>query len=261
MEAIGQLTGGIAHDFNNLLTVAWGALEMLESRISDEKNLRLLRSAQSAMSRGAKLTGSLLAFARKQRLQPVLADLDSVIVEMTEMLRRSIGPSVEIRHAFAADLWPVLIDIGQIETALLNVAINARDAMPEGGTLLIETANISDEAPEEVAGCECVRVSMRDTGTGMSPEVIERAFEPFFTTKGIGKGTGLGLSMVFGVVRQSGGAVRLRSWIGGGTAVEIYLPRVNYAALPETQHALTARARTSTAARILVRGRQPGRVM
>jgi CheY-like chemotaxis protein len=258
MEAIGQLTGGIAHDFNNLLTVAWGSLEMLEPRISDEKNLRLLRSTQSALSRGAKLTGSLLAFARKQRLQPMLADLNSVIVEMTEMLRRSIGPSIEIRHAFAADLWPVLIDIAQIETALLNVAINARDAMPEGGTLLIETANISDEAPEEVAGCECVLVSMRDTGTGMSPEVMERAFEPFFTTKEIGKGTGLGLSMVFGVVCQSGGAVRLRSWIGGGTAVQIYLPRVNCAALPEAQDALPARARTSTAARILVVDDDPG---
>jgi signal transduction histidine kinase/ActR/RegA family two-component response regulator len=252
MEAIGQLTGGIAHDFNNLLTVAWGSLEMLEPRLSDEKNLRLLRSAQSAMSRGAELTGSLLAFARKQRLQPVLADLNSVIIEMTEMLRRSIGPSIEIRHAFASDLWPVLIDIAQIETALLNVAINARDAMPGGGTLLIETANISDEAPEEVAGCECVLVSMRDTGTGMSPEVMERAFEPFFTTKEIGKGTGLGLSMVFGVVRQSGGAVRLGSRIGGGTRVQIYLPRVNCAALPEAQSALPASARTSTAARILV---------
>jgi signal transduction histidine kinase len=247
MEAIGQLTGGIAHDFNNLLTVACGSLEVLEARISDEKSLRLLRSAQSAMSSGARLTGSLLAFARKQRLQPVLADLNSVIVEMTEMLRRSIGPSIEIEHAFAADLWPVLIDIGQIETALLNVAINARDAMPEGGTLLITTANISDETPEEVAGCECVLVSMRDTGTGMSPEVMERAFEPFFTTKEIGKGTGLGLSMVFGVVRQSGGAVRLRSWIGSGTTVQIYLPRVT----PEAQDALLAPSQTSTAAHIL----------
>ena len=138
MEAIGQLTGGIAHDFNNLLTIACGSLEMLEARISDEKSLRLLRSAQIATARGVKLTGSLLAFARKQRLEPVPADLNSVIVEMTEMLHRSVGPSIEIRHALAADLWPVLIDIGQIETVLLNVAINACDAMPEGGTLLIK---------------------------------------------------------------------------------------------------------------------------
>ena len=252
MEAIGQLTGGIAHDFNNLLTIACGSLEMLEARISDEKSLRLLRSAQFATSRGAKLTGSLLAFARKQRLEPVPADLNSVIVEMTEMLHRSVGPSIEIRHALAADLWPVLIDIGQIETVLLNVAINACDAMPEGGTLLIKTANTGDEAPEEVAGRECVLVSMHDTGTGMSPEVIERAFEPFFTTKEVGKGTGLGLSMVFGVVRQSGGAVRLRSWIGKGTTVQIYLPRVNRDPLPGARDAVPARIRTSAGARILV---------
>ena len=252
MEAIGQLTGGIAHDFNNLLTIACGSLEMLEARISDEKSLRLLRSAQFATSRGAKLTGSLLAFARKQRLEPVPADLNSVIVEMTEMLHRSVGPSIEIRHALAADLWPVLIDIGQIETVLLNVAINACDAMPEGGTLLIKTANTGDEAPEEVAGRECVLVSMHDTGTGMSPEVIERAFEPFFTTKEVGKGTGLGLSMVFGVVRQSGGAVRLRSWIGKGTTVQIYLPRVNRDPLPGAKDAVPACIRTSAGARILV---------
>jgi CheY-like chemotaxis protein len=252
MEAIGQLTGGIAHDFNNLLTVACGSLEMLEARISDEKSLRLLRSAQSAMSRGAKLTGSLLAFARKQRLEPVLADLNGVIVEMTEMLRRSIGPSIEVRHTLAADLWPVLIDIGQIETALLNIAINACDAMPEGGTLLIKTANISDEAPEEVAGRDCVLVSMRDTGIGMSRDVAERAFEPFFTTKEVGKGTGLGLSMVFGVVRQTGGTVRLRSRVGSGSTVLIYLPRAARAALPAPEGAASACVRRGASARILV---------
>jgi signal transduction histidine kinase len=225
MEAIGQLTGGIAHDFNNLLTVACGALDMLSARISDETNARLVRSAQNAMWRGATLTGALLAFARKQRLEPVLADLNSVILEMSEMLRRSIGPSVEIRHSLAAGLWPVLIDIGQIETALLNVAINARDAMPRGGTLSITTANVSNELPEEVGARDCVLVSVCDTGTGMSPEIMERAFDPFFTTKEFGKGTGLGLSMVFGVVHQSGGTVRLRSQIGIGTTVLIYLPR------------------------------------
>ena len=252
MEAIGLLTGGIAHDFNNLLTVASGSLEMLDLRISDEKSRRLLRSVQGAVTRGAELTSSLLAFARKQRLEPVLADLNVVISEMTEMLRRSIGASIKIRHALAADLWPVLIDIGQIETALLNVAINARDAMPESGRLVIKTANISDLSPEEVAARECVLVSMRDNGGGMSPEVIERAFEPFFTTKEIGKGTGLGLSMVFGVVRQSGGAVRLHSRVGKGTTVQIYLPRANRAALPGGQDASPSRAQTSAAVRILV---------
>ena len=144
------------------------------------------------------------------------------------MLRRSIGPTVEIRHALASELWPVLVDTGQIETAFLNVALNARDAVPGGGMVLIETANIgatSEELPKEVAGHDCVLVSVRDTGTGMSSEVLERAFEPFFTTKEVGKGTGLGLSMVFGVVRQSGGTVRIRSRLGEGTAVQIYLPR------------------------------------
>jgi signal transduction histidine kinase/ActR/RegA family two-component response regulator len=228
MEAIGQLTGGVAHDFNNLLTVVFGSLTLLESRITDERSVRLLRAAQRGASRGAKLTESLLAFARKQRLDPVPADLNTVVVEISEMLRRSIGVSVEVKNVLASDLWPVLIDMSQIETALLNVALNARDAMPGGGVLVIETANIrarDNELPVEVVGQDCVLVSLCDNGTGMSPEVIERAFEPFFTTKEIGKGTGLGLSMVFGVVRQSGGAVRIRSRLREGTTVQIYLPR------------------------------------
>jgi CheY-like chemotaxis protein len=164
---------------------------------------------------------------------------------MTEMLRRSIGPSVEIRHALARELWPVLVDTGQIETALLNVAINARDAMPGGGMVLIETANInasSEELPEEMARQDCVLVSVRDTGSGMSSEVLERAFEPFFTTKEVGKGTGLGLSMVFGVVRQSGGTVRIRSRLRDGTTVQIYLPRAIETATFGTGRARPARA-------------------
>jgi signal transduction histidine kinase len=239
LEAVGQLTGGIAHDFNNLLTVACGSLELLEARTSDESSLRLLRTAQRAMSRGAKLTGSLLAFARKQRLEPVLADLNCVVAEMTDLLRHSIGATVEVRHALAPALWPTMIDNSQIVTALLNIAINARDAMPSGGVLLVETANIpagEDDMPEEVVDNDCVYVSMTDTGAGMSPEVIERAFEPFFTTKGVGKGTGLGLSTVFGFVRQSDGAVRIRSRVGEGTTVEIYLPRAKLA--PHTQDAI-----------------------
>src|SRR5438270_8986860 len=228
MEAMGQLTGGVAHDFNNLLTAVSGSLALLEARISDERSLRLLHTAQRGASQGAKLTESLLAFARQQRLNPIPADLNSIIVEMTEMLRRSIGTTVEIRRDLAAELWPVLIDTGQIETALLNVAINARDAMPGCGMVPLETANInasSQELPEEIAGQDCVLVSVRDTGTGMSPEVLQRAFEPFFTTKEVGKGTGLGLSMAFGVVRQSGGTVRIRSRLREGTTVQIYLPR------------------------------------
>jgi CheY-like chemotaxis protein len=225
---MGQLTGGVAHDFNNLLTAVSGSLALLEPRISDEKSLRLLHTAQRGASQGAKLTESLLAFARQQRLNPIPADLNSIIVELAEILRRSIGPNVEIRHALAEDLWPALVDTRQIETALLNVTLNARDAMPDGGVVLIETANIaaaSKDLPSEVAGRDCVLVSVRDTGTGMSPDVLERVFEPFFTTKEVGKGTGLGLSMVFGVVRQSGGTVRIRSRLREGTTVQIYLPR------------------------------------
>ena len=246
MEAMGQLTGGVAHDFNNLLTAISGSLALLEARTSDERSLRLLHTAQRGASQGAKLTESLLAFARKQRLNPIPADLNSIIVEMTEMLRRSIGPAVEIRHALASELWPVLVDTSQIETALLNVTLNARDALPGGGMMLIETANVrapSEELPEEVARQDCVLVSVRDTGTGMSPEVLERAFEPFFTTKEVGKGTGLGLSMVFGVVRQSGGTVRIRSRLREGTTVQIYLPRAI-----ETAASTASRARSACAA-------------
>jgi CheY-like chemotaxis protein len=250
---MGQLTGGVAHDFNNLLTAVSGSLALLEARISDERSLRLLRTAQRGASQGAKLTESLLAFARKQRLNPIPADLNSIIGEMTDMLRRSIGPTVEIRHALASELWPVLVDTGQIETALLNVALNARDALPSGGMVLIETANInatSEELPDEVARQDCVLVSVRDTGTGMSSEVLERAFEPFFTTKEVGKGTGLGLSMVFGVVRQSGGTVRIRSRLREGTTVQIYLPRAIETAASAAGRARSARP--AGAAHILV---------
>jgi PAS domain S-box-containing protein len=255
MEAMGQLTGGIAHDFNNLLTIASGSLELLEGRIADEKSVRLLRSAQGAMTRGARLTGSLLAFARKQRLEPVLTDLNSIVVELTDLLRRSIGPTIEVRHALIDAPWPTRVDTGQIETAILNIAINARDAMPSGGALLIETANIPASAngmPEEVVGHDCVLLSMSDTGTGMSPEVIEHAFEPFYTTKEVGKGTGLGLSTVFGVVRQSGGAVRIQSRIGEGTTVQIYLPRADSVTALRAGDAISPRRRASGSGRILV---------
>jgi PAS domain S-box-containing protein len=255
MEAMGQLTGGIAHDFNNLLTIASGSLELLERRSLDQKSLRLLQSAQGAMTRGARLTRSLLAFARKQRLEPVLTDLNSVVIELTDLMSRSVGPTVEVQHSLTDTPWPSLIDVGQIETAILNIATNARDAMLSGGTLLIETANVpagSIDMPKEVADHDCVLVSMSDTGSGMSPEVIEHAFEPFFTTKEIGKGTGLGLSTVFGVVRQSGGAVRIRSRIGEGTTLQIYLRRANCAATPGTRNEMPGPRRTNGDARVLV---------
>ena len=254
MEAMGQLTGGIAHDFNNLLTVASGSLDLLEPRLTDERSLRLLHNAQGAMSRGAKLTASLLAFARKQRLEPVLVDLNVRVVEVTDLLRRLLGATVEVRHALVRSLWPIMIDPNQIETALLNIAINARDAMPSGGVLQIDTANIhagNDDLPPEVVGHDCVLVSITDTGTGMSPEVIAHAFEPFFTTKEVGKGTGLGLSAVFGVVHQSGGAVRSHSRLGEGTTVEIY-PRASTAVVAAAAKTAPPRLPTSAGARILV---------
>jgi signal transduction histidine kinase len=237
MEAMGQLTGGVAHDFNNLLSAISGSLALLEARVGDERSLQLLRTAQRGAVRGAQLTASLLAFARKQRLDPKPADLNSIVQDMGEVLRGSMGASIELRHVSGKGLWPVLIDVGQIETALLNIAINARDAMPGGGALLIETANVgsgSKQLPPELASQDCVLLSLRDTGTGMSPEVIEHAFEPFFTTKEVGKGTGLGLSMVFGVVRQSGGTIRIRSRLGEGTTVEIFLPRALEGATVDT---------------------------
>jgi signal transduction histidine kinase/ActR/RegA family two-component response regulator len=251
MEAMGQLTGGVAHDFNNLLTAISGSLALLESRISDDSCLRLLHTAQHGAARGAQLTESLLAFARKQQLNPIPANLNTIIVKMTEMLRRSISPAIEIQHDLAPELWPVLIDVGQIETALLNIAINARDAMPGGGTVLIETANVGARSagmPEEAS--DCVLVAVRDTGTGMTAEVMERAFEPFFTTKEIGKGTGLGLSMVFGVVSQSGGTVHICSRLGEGTTVQIYLPRALTVTTPELPSAAPAPA--ASGAHILV---------
>ena len=255
MEAMGQLTGGVAHDFNNLLTAVSGSLALLEPRISDERSLRLLRMAQRGAARGAKLTEALLAFARKQRLDPVPADVNAIVAEMSEMLGRTIGASIEIRHVLAIELWPVRIDVSQIETVLLNIALNARDAMPGGGVLVIETANISagdPELPAEVAGQDCVLVSLRDTGAGMSPDVVDRAFEPFFTTKEVGKGTGLGLSMVFGVVHQSGGVVRLSSELGRGTTVLIYLPQAAHAVLPVAGSTASADVQSGADARILV---------
>ncbi len=253
MEAMGQLTGGVAHDFNNVLATISGSLALLEPRISEDRSLRLVHTAQRGASQGAKLTEALLAFGRQQLLTPIAADLNSIIVEMSEILRRSLGPTIEIRHALTTDLWPVLVDTAQIETALLNIVLNARDAMPGGGMVLIETANIAatrEELPAEVAGRDCVLVSVRDTGTGMSPEVLERAFEPFFTTKEIGKGTGLGLSMVFGVVKQSGGTVRIGSRLREGTTVQIYLPRANQTAASTVGPARAAS--TAKGAHILV---------
>jgi PAS domain S-box-containing protein len=232
MEAVGQLTGGIAHDFNNLLAVVLGNLEVLEERVADDPALSaLVRPATRAAERGAQLTGRLLAFSRKQALQPRVVNANELISGMTELLSRTLGASVSIETVGGAGLWPCEADPGQLETAILNLAINARDAMPEGGKLTIETANarLDDDyaaAQADVLPGHYVSVTVTDTGCGMPPQVLKHAFEPFFTTKEVGQGTGLGLSMVYGFVKQSGGHVTIYSEVGRGTTVRLYLPRL-----------------------------------
>nr|WP_281432997.1 PAS domain S-box protein [Microvirga terrestris] len=230
MEAVGQLTGGVAHDFNNLLTVILGNLEMLEMRLTDERQLELVREARETAEHGAQLTERLLAFGRRQPLQPKLTDVGDLLGDMTPLLRRTLGETVRVQGRSDNDLWPVLVDPSQLQNAILNLAINARDAMPGGGRLTITAENAELEPgyarlyPEVQAG-RYVLIAVTDTGTGMSEEVQERAFEPFFTTKEVGTGSGLGLSMVYGFVKQSGGHVMIYSEPDHGTTVRMYLPR------------------------------------
>ena len=232
MEAVGQLTGGIAHDFNNLLAGILGNLELLELRISQgrlEAISRHLETAQGAAKRAAALTQRLLAFSRRQTLDPTPLNVNQLIAGLEDLLRRSVGPSVEIEVVGSGGLWTTLVDRYQLENALLNLCINARDAMPDGGRLTIETANkwLDDRMARdrELPPGQYVSLCVSDTGTGMTSDVIARAFDPFFTTKPLGEGTGLGLSMIYGFVRQSGGQVRIYSEVGAGTTMCIYLPR------------------------------------
>lgn len=232
MEAIGQLTGGIAHDFNNLLTGIIGSLELLNTRIGQGRlnDLdRYINAARGAARRAAALTHRLLAFARRQTLDPKPTSINGLVAGMEDLIRRTMGPAIEIEVVGAVGLWNTLVDPNQLENALLNLCINARDAMPEGGRLTIETANkwMDERAARErdLPPGQYVALSVTDTGTGMPPEVIRRAFDPFFTTKPTGKGTGLGLSMIHGFVRQSGGQVRIYSEVGQGTTMCLYLPR------------------------------------
>ncbi|MBX6321683.1 MAG: PAS domain S-box protein [Rhodospirillaceae bacterium] len=235
LEAVGRLTGGMAHDFNNLLTVIFGNLERSLDPDADPATMRTgARSALAAAERGAALTRQLLAFARRQPLAPTAFDLNERVRAMGDMLRRTLGETIELRWRLDPDLAPALADPTQVESALINLAINARDAMPRGGRLTIETANthldeLSFSAGEVVAPGEYVMLAVSDTGTGMTPEVLRRAVEPFFTTKEVGKGSGLGLSMVYGFARQSGGYLKLYSEPGRGTTVRLFLPRADAA--------------------------------
>jgi PAS domain S-box-containing protein len=232
MEAVGQLTGGLAHDFNNLLTGIGGSLELLRSRVSQGRTQeveRYVSAALGAVKRAAALTHRLLAFSRRQALDPKAVNINRLITDMEELIRRTVGPSVHTEVVGAGGLWATLVDPNQLENALLNLCINARDAMPDGGRMTIETANkwLDDRGGKErdLKPGQYVSLCVTDTGTGMAPDVIEKAFDPFFTTKPLGEGTGLGLSMIYGFARQSGGQVRIYSELGKGTTVCIYLPR------------------------------------
>ncbi|MFN3743257.1 MAG: PAS domain S-box protein [Hyphomicrobiaceae bacterium] len=232
LEAIGQLTGGIAHDFNNLLTVIVGNLELLEPRLSDDGTLELLREVKEAAEKGAQLTDHLLTFARRQRLESQKISLNGLVTAAADLLRRTIGANIVLDVVPAANLWLTRADPGLVETAIVNLVINARDAMPVGGRIVIETRNATLDAAgaELIPGLsvgQYVVLSVTDNGFGMPPEVAERAFEPFFTTKGPGKGSGLGLASVYGFARQSGGHATLYSEVGKGTTVRIYLPRAD----------------------------------
>jgi PAS domain S-box-containing protein len=258
MEAVGQLTGGLAHDFNNLLTGIIGAHDLIKRRLAQNRAGeigRYVEIATASATRAAALTHRLLAFSRRQTLDPKPTDVDQLVSNMVDMIRRTVGPGISLNVINGPDTWPALIDPPQLENALLNLCINARDAMPDGGKLTIEAENCWIDARNATArdfeAGPYLKLSVSDTGTGMPPEVIARAFDPFFTTKPLGQGTGLGLSMIYGFAKQSGGQVRIHSQPGMGTTVALYLPRhdgestkqralvENVAAIPRAEHGET----------------------
>jgi len=250
MEAVGQLTGGIAHDFNNMLQGVSGAVEMARRRMEagrPEEARRYLDAARDATGRAAGLTQRLLAFARRQRLDPKPVDADGLVAGMADLVRRMVGPGIGVELRLRDDTGSVLCDPNELESALLNLCINARDALPEGGRLLIGTEDVR-LSPADVAGQDgaapgdYVTILVTDTGAGMPPEVLKRAFEPFFTTKPLGQGTGLGLSQIYGFVQQSGGLARIESAPGRGTTVRLFLPK-------HSRAEATAQERTAPAVR------------
>ncbi|HET7679793.1 MAG TPA: response regulator [Xanthobacteraceae bacterium] len=259
LEAVGQLTSGVAHDFNNLLTVVLGNIGFLEKGLAaigvDGKLAQRLSYMRSAAERGAKLTDQLLSFSRRQRLEPKVLDLNDALAGMRDLMQSTIGGSINIQTNLHRGLWPALVDPTQLELAVLNLAINARDAMQVGGGLTVETSNVTlgpPLYPEDPPAGDYVAISVADTGTGMTDEVRAKVFEPFFTTKEIGKGSGLGLSQVLGFAKQSGGGIRMDSKLGRGTSVYIYLPRAQVAADGIESTTLTPRTSAATAGALIL---------
>jgi PAS domain S-box-containing protein len=253
MEAVGQLTGGIAHDFNNLLTPVLGGLELLARQIDDPRLARIAQGALESGRRGAKLTSQLLAFSRIQRIRMAPVPVNRVIDSLSHMLRQAIGSGIALRTDLSADAAHALCDENQLENALLNLAINARDAMPDGGAITISTARVTEPDGMDLDAGDYVSIAVADTGQGMAPEVAARATEPFFSTKPLGKGTGLGLAQVYGIVRQSAGTLRIESREGEGTTIRLLLPVADPAAGTETAEAERAGAAAApSGARIMV---------
>lgn len=264
MEAVGQLTGGLAHDFNNLLGGITGSFEMIERRLAQGRRddvERYVAAGLSAARRAASLTHRLLAFSRRQTLSPRPTDINALLGDFLDLVRRTVGPQITVTTGFDNEIWPTLVDANQLENAMLNLCINARDAMPDGGLLTIETLNRSlDEDSARLCGLapgEYVIIIVSDTGVGIAPADLDRVFEPFFTTKPIGQGTGLGLSMVYGFARQSDGIVRVCSEPGSGTQVSLYLPRHEHVAEIANGSANSAKVAPQRGARVLVVDDEP----
>jgi signal transduction histidine kinase/ActR/RegA family two-component response regulator len=257
LEAVGQLTGGIAHDFNNLLTIISGNLELLEDSISDTQDRELLLRASKAADSGARLTKRLLTFARRRQLAPEVINLNEQVQSMTELLQSTLGDTIDLRTRFAPDLWLARADAGEVESAVANLAINARDAMPNGGKISIRTDNTTLERDEvgfegPLTAGDYVRISVSDNGIGMTKEVLGRVFEPFFTTKPPGRGTGLGLSTIYGFIKQSGGNITIYSEHGTGTTVNLYFPRSVEGANVAASNVAARKDETAKGERVLV---------
>jgi signal transduction histidine kinase/CheY-like chemotaxis protein len=264
MEAVGQLTGGIAHDFNNLLAGISGGLEIIERRLAQGRTAgldRFIEGAQSSAHRAASLTQRLLAFSRRQTLDPRPTDVNRLVHGMEDLIGRTVGPGIMVDVAAADSVWLTRVDAAQLESALLNLAINARDAMPEGGRITIETVNqwVDERAARErdLKAGQYIAILVTDTGTGIPKDIVERIFDPFFTTKPIGQGTGLGLSMIHGFVRQSGGQIRVDSEPGIGTTMSLYLPRYTGSAPDEISAAISGIAATGAGETVLVIDDEP----